>query len=392
MTLPIFKPFCMDFFKITSTFYSILSLILFGYVALLIISKRDKLALVTRFIILIELIVLFSTLFNHGSLGNAFYNIISILYVALLIDWCVKNKLAVPMIKSMMLHLELCTYINLFTLLIGPNGFFYRSHIAYGTTQEWLLGSDHYFVIWAIPSFLISWIYKEYTGNTVRSYLLIIMTGLTQLIRGSTTGLVGVAIFFAWLLLPVLRRIITPFRGMIVISFLCLSIVILQQSDFLNPIIVGVLGKDMTYTNRLGIWNNAIQAILTRPLTGYGILYNEQTVDLLGVFSNGFRWEGAVHCHCQYLQVAFESGITGLILYMVSIVSALLKSHRCKNKNLSQSAMVCIFILGIISITEVYEYPLMYMLFILPFYSEELCIQLMLPKTNKVVKLRNNSI
>lgn len=372
LTLPIFRPISMNFFPVTTTFYLWLSIATFVYIALEVIKFRMKLSSETNCIFLMEGIAFIGTILNHGSLNNAFTSIIDLMYVALLINWSVKKYRTGSLVRNMMLHLELCTYINFITLLLKPDGFFSRTIAGYGRSKEWFLGSDHYFVVWAIPAFLIAWIFKEYTGDKKRSYLLITITAITQVIRGSSTGIVGIAIFFIWMLLPFIRKLMTPFRCVVVATILFFSIVYLQNSDFLAPIVVGVLGKDMTFTNRLEIWDNAIKAIMARPFIGHGMLYNEQVVDLLGMLRSGFRWEGATHCHCQFLQVGFKSGLTGLVLYITSIVLSFAKCRKCENRNIAQAATVCMFIFCIISVTEVYEYPQMYLLFILPYYINEI--------------------
>ena len=43
----------------------------------------------------------------------------------------------------------------------------------------------------------------------------------------------------------------------------------MRNADFLEPLIVNVLGKDMTFTSRLGIWDNAIKAIIEKPIIGH---------------------------------------------------------------------------------------------------------------------------
>ena len=385
LTLPIFRPMSMSFFSVTTIAYFLLLIASFIYVVLDTIKFQIKLSPIIYSLILMEGLTFIATVINAGSLISAVNNAVGLVYVAFLINWCIRKENVFSVIHCMMVHLELCTYINFITLILRPDGFFSRTIAGYGKTHEWFLGSNHYFIIWAIPSFLIAWIYKEYTGEKKRSFLLIFVTAITQIINGSSTGKVGVAIFFIWMLLPFLRKIMTPFRCAVVATILFFSIVYLQNSDFLAPIVVGVLGKDMTFTNRLEIWDNAINAIVASPLIGYGMLYNEQVVDLLGMLRNGFRWEGATHCHCQFLQVGFKSGITGLVLYIISIVLSFAKCRKCENRNIAQAATVCMFIFCIISITEVYEYPQMYLLFILPYYINEICEQMCCVQSRETV-------
>ena len=375
LTIPVVKPMSMSFFSLTNNLYLVASLLTFCYILMDMLMAKLKMHLITKLVIALEMIVLLASIVNGGPLRDTILSVIGLSYIALLINWSVEKKFAGTLIKSMVFQLELCTYINFLTLILRPEGFFSRSIAAYGRTQEWFLGSDHYFVVWAIPAFLIAMIYKDLFGDSKRSYCLVAFTVLTQFISGSSTGLVGVIIFLIWLVVPVLRKIITPTKSIILAVFLFITIVYMQQSDFLEPIIVDLLGKDMTYTNRLEIWNNAISAIGKSPFFGYGILTNKNIVDLLGQLNNGFRWEGATHCHDQYLQIGLMSGLIGLGVYVGSIVHSFWHCRKCINKNISSAATVCLLIFCIISITEVYQYALMYMLFILPCYLDEISFQ-----------------
>lgn len=147
------------------------------------IKNKIKIHLVTQCMILLEIIIFISTAINSGSMRNAVDNAILIVYAAIFINYCAEKNRIFLLIKSMMLHLELCTYINLVTVIMKPDGFFTRTISAYGKTQEWFLGSDHYFVVWAIPAFLIAILYCELTGDKKRSYFLICATIVTQFIR-----------------------------------------------------------------------------------------------------------------------------------------------------------------------------------------------------------------
>ena len=80
LTLPLFKPLSMDFFPVTSSFYSILSIVTFVYVLLETIKNKIKIHLVTQCMILLEIIIFISTAINSGSMRNAVDNAILIVY------------------------------------------------------------------------------------------------------------------------------------------------------------------------------------------------------------------------------------------------------------------------------------------------------------------------
>ena len=178
LTLPIFRPMSMSFFSVTTIAYFLLLIASFIYVVLDTIKFQIKLSPIIYSLILMEGLTFIATVINAGSLISAVNNAVGLVYVAFLINWCIRKENVFSVIHCMMVHLELCTYINFITLILRPDGFFSRTIAGYGKTHEWFLGSNHYFIIWAIPSFLIAWIYKEYTGEKKRSFLLIFVTAI----------------------------------------------------------------------------------------------------------------------------------------------------------------------------------------------------------------------
>lgn len=321
-------------------------------------------------IVLLEVWITLSTFLNNGLLGVAWSNKIrTIALMALVIDYLSKD--IEMLLRALMLHCELCVYINLATVLVFPQGLYSRIIGPYAASQEWFLGVTNYFIIWLLPAMMIAWIYKEYFKDSKRSVCLIICCIITEIIKGSGTGLVGVFLLLILLLFPFWKKIITPFRGVLIVGVMFVVIVVLNNANFLEPIIVGLLGKDMTFSNRITIWSNAISAILSNPLLGYGIKSNEVTSSILGVFQSGFIWTGATHCHNEILQVAFLGGFVALALYFMIYYLSIRKCVRYWNSRIAQIMMYSLITLIVIGITEVYEYSETYMIMLLPFYLDK---------------------
>ncbi len=100
--------------------------------------------------------------------------------------------------------------------------------------------------------------------------------------------------------------------GVIGFSFLLVgSGIIRPLNDF-----IGKLGIDATFTNRADIWRLAYNAILERPLTGYGLKGFWQTPEL--VYSGSETWAVmAGHGHNAYLDLILTTGLPGLVLALV---------------------------------------------------------------------------
>lgn len=96
------------------------------------------------------------------------------------------------------------------------------------------------------------------------------------------------------------------------------------------PLLVGVYGKDLTFSGRTEIWAATLEAIDDHPIRGYGIggiwfnADSETTQALHGAI--GF---GASHAHNGALNLWLESGIVGLVLYILLVGRTLRLAARC---------------------------------------------------------------
>lgn len=108
--------------------------------------------------------------------------------------------------------------------------------------------------------------------------------------------------------------------GINVALFLCL--VIFNKIDFLQNIIVNVLHRDMTLTDRTIIWGITIDKILANPLTGYGM------IDGLA-FQSMLPYIIGINAHNTYLMILFDGGILlfGLFISLLVVVATEFDSY-----------------------------------------------------------------
>ena len=149
------------------------------------------------------------------------------------------------------------------------------------------------------------------------------------------------------------------------VAFLVVTIVINNSFEYLRPIVEGVLKKDMTMTNRLLIWQNAVSEIKSNLLFGHGYLMGSDAYNLLGIFP-GYIRTTATHCHCHYLQVFFEGGLISGLIYLFLCVKTLYVCGTKRRDKIFQLILIALFCFFVISITEVYENALLYFILALP--------------------------
>ena len=92
-----------------------------------------------------------------------------------------------------------------------------------------------------------------------------------------------------------------------------------------NNTLHSILKKDITFSQRVRIWNNALDAVLKSLKSlwiGYGAMNTSRAVSILGY--------GVNHAHCYYLNTTLYYGIVGLGLGLYTIYYAF--SGQTKNK------------------------------------------------------------
>ena len=120
--------------------------------------------------------------------------------------------------------------------------------------------------------------------------------------------------------------------------------------------VVGLFGKDLTFTGRTAIWQASMPAIRARPWLGYGVG---------GIFANpaqeptrsiiiqiGFI---VYHAHSSYFEIVLELGFIGMGLWLASVLLCMASGWRLLaiNPNLGQWSLLCGLMVLMISFSEV---------------------------------------
>ena len=263
-------------------------------------------------------VILFSTIINSGSIQNCIGSICSSLTMCLIfVLWLDKNP---DTLLNAFAVLEIYIYINLVTILAYPNGM-YNSGLF---DQSWFLGFKNPQIRTILPIVCMALIraYRCRGKITLSAALLVVL-------NGSSTGLVGIAVFVFLLIMfhrkyKKLPRIFNLLTMTMITGGLFLGIMAFQIQDIFSFLIVGVLGKDLNFTHRTGIWNTAIQLIGEKLLFGYGYLGDSDYASL-------FNFTVATHPHNYLLYISMTGGALLIVVWLAGIV----KASRTLNENIS---------------------------------------------------------
>ena len=358
LLFPVFETQLMQRYYPSVRLSATIRLIIVGYALLLYITKKRKISAITMCFAIIQGYIFTVSYINGRHAADLVQPLLSMFIVPLLFD-IYSDKMDI-FLRNLVIYCKVLVYGNAVSMVLFRNGIITLINPPYAPTPMWLIGVSNSLVFWLYPIIVILLV-DYFINKNVKSLIAAVLAGLMNFFSLSTTGLVGTVILFAILFLPKLRVVVTPIRiGVVGIIFFFLIIVI-GNSSFLEPLIVGILGKDMTFSNRLIIWQNAIEAIILNPIFGYGLLTRDNLIMILGRLPSGMIGEAAIHCHSEYLQIFFRYGLIGGAFWAVLLFLALIKCSR-KKSDVSLAFGVGLAIVMIMGITEVFAYPLFYLL------------------------------
>ena len=297
------------------------SLLLFFYRSF---KKQITLPTVLFFICICSLF--FSTIIQHASISSflSAWGGFFCFYVGAEIFL---NKCPVLLCKVMKGWLEIIVIINLITLVVFPGGI-PMDRIVY-------LGADSLYVwFWGFKNSICNLIIPYYAFSMTLNYLMqkkgrfpllfpSVLSLVTAILSHSTTLLISVIAIIVLLLLKnlkVIRTHINP-RNMAVIG-VCFSVLIVffNIQNIFSWLIEGVLGKDLSLSNRTFLWGYALQDISRSPFFGYGV----QTSTTFGLTRYALSFS---HCHNAILTLLYQGGLISLISYGVFFVYSIFKSE-----------------------------------------------------------------
>ncbi len=321
-------------------------------ISLILITKKKKIMSIYIYIIVYYSILFFSTIIH----GGAYYNLI--VEFIIVVTWgtifeLYKNKDNKTFWKSLEITFDIIIIINFLTIIIFPNGFYKNSS---GYSSNYFLGYDNNMITFILPALCISFInaYKEKKKINIRTIILYSISLLSIFITWSATSVFAIILLTIMLIaskLGLIKKEINIKKSFAVIITIVILLVILRIQNIFEYFIVDFLKKDLTFTGRTLIWDLFISKIKQAPLLGYGIIDNFKLIETVG----------AGHAHDLYLNIMFQSGIIGLIVFCL----ILYKTFKTLKNNGTQLAKILSLILFIYMFTFIFEaYATMPMFFI----------------------------
>ena len=322
----------------------------FYLIIFIILSNRYRLKLnnlMLPFLILVYYVYYISVTFlNHGSTRVLAREFIDCIYVCasfyIVLTWRDESLLS----GGLFIY-ETELFINLFFLIIKPEGFFYP------VTNWYTFGNNYPFLAhknvilrMLFPGlvFALALDFIKDNKKLSRTWIYLIALIITSILADSSTSIVA-TIFLAlsmlfWGNMKHNSKLISirNFNAAALIVFFI--VIVLQIATPFSIFLTGILQRDLTFTGRTLLWNEAISYIIKKPIFGYGL---EDTNIQYQRFFN--EYDSFNSCHNFYLDTVYRSGLVGLAIIFLIILQA---DKKMNNPLINEKVKVYFILLSLI--------------------------------------------
>ena len=361
LIIPFFKPRYLIYGPVNyNTYFTLLlGVALVVIIFLVIIKKKIKKNFFV--IVLYFIVLLISTSINNGDMNNAISTAIQVLTFILVVDYGLKYDTKI-FLNAVDLLLYMLVIYNLYTIFMYPNGMYIDSS---GYLDNWFLGFKNVHILVILPAITFDFINSYYKYGKLKwwNYFFLIISWISVIIVNSSTSIIGLTAVSAFIIFNKLfnkTRIlnIKNYTVAYIISFF--GIIILRVQNLISFIVVDILKKDLTFTNRVYIWDGVMRLISDKPLLGYG-------VETSATRMTRIPEQLSLHAHNQILEIIYKSGFIGFTIFVYIVYLAYKELMKYKETIISKFLSIVMFAWMIMMLTEAYAYEYFMYFFVICF-------------------------
>ena len=233
-------------------------------------------------------------------------------------------------VNILMQVVEVLNYVNLFFMILYPNGMYHSvtgiygdevirntgTFVRTGTTRvHWLLGHQTVLIKFILPalciSILYSYIVKGSNRLVIRSKLLIFVCLIETIIANSATNYLVIALVCGIYLVQKIKFRIDIKYIFVGILMLYAFFYFTANDEWLNSFLEwlsNIMGRRVIISSRIVVWNNTISTWLDSIILGQGYL-NESNIEIWKRLSLG-------NPHSSFLWILFEGGVIAFAIFV----------------------------------------------------------------------------
>lgn len=356
LTLPHLKSGFFEQFDLLDTLIDGWRIASFIIVCIWYFFIRKKISKIVILLCVIESYLLIDTIFQRGNIYGCAKSAFSILGIALLYDMLEDFK--DEFLRAQLFCFETVIYINLFTEIAFPSGLYQGTLYS----ANWFLGYYNTHTRYFIPALMIAYIYMNYSGKKIRTYLLtaaIFVSAILVWSGGVVCALGSMAI--TYMIFKNRTAVFNYFNYWLLHIVFFVLVILMKFQNYFKWLIDGLLGKWGSLTGRMLVWQAGLALVKASFLFGYGVEYDE-------IRKRHFVW--AVHSHNQLLEILCQGGIIYLALMVWLIVMTGKRLSPYRNHEMVKAMSAAFLGWCVHSLVEPYTTAFLMGMFVIGYHSE----------------------
>lgn len=299
------------------------------FIFLALINKRVSRLTILMFVV--SVIPAFVTFLQGGNYYKAIAFICNITGSILWTEFIGKKRPA-AVVDTLAVLLELLIYANLLTIFLVPGGLYhFVQSTGWQSDKVWLFGLRNGHTMYLVLGVFFSSLRYYYSGRRMRDMLRLIAVHICAIVTvymlESGGGYIVFALYYILLLICLIfKKLRIDFSIAIlfnVVLFFLLTTLSVSMG-FAN--LLALIGKDVTMSGRLRIWQEMWAHILEKPLFGYGYMRDEDLYWLMKIAA------GSVSGHNLMIDIFFMGGAATYAIFVASFFEIRRRLNGIKDK------------------------------------------------------------
>lgn len=310
-----------------------------------------------------------STVANGGSIISWFGPACGMMatYFVLELMWNVGGRTAYEFLESLFKALVVFLIVNVVSyLLVGHTMF---ANVSF-------LGIDNRWIYFYLPLVAVSFLLDGARGKRpqLRSWVLwgVCLVHLSLVFSaGAMIAFLALPVIYVACRTVIRVKWIKPYLGrFLLVIFFLLNVLLVSGVllRWLSPIIVDVLGKDITLAGRTWLWKVVGAEVSAKPLIGHGVFPLKETVEFFSMSTGGVSGTAVNHPHNFILYFAFRGGIPAALLFVAFLFASGLAIDRMEDVNVRLAFMTFVGTLFIAATIDSFDFSLIWLLLGLPLF------------------------
>ncbi len=314
-----------------------------------IFIHRVKIASWIYWFIVLQLFFIVSSIICND---NLIYAIKRIAYsvVLLLVLEVNKKRNYLLCIKCLCFVMSCYAIINLYTLFAYPNGLYVDKM---GFKNCWFLGYDNVTAAIILTGASLGIIISKNSKSTITKLLVIGLTVSCLLYTIKLNIATAIIMIIAYVCVIIANEMIFYHHKKITAVILTLtSIIVFFVLQFIGVSelfggLFKLLGKSATLTGRTLLWAKALRDIMASKWIGYGVQDGTVLIRHFNIYFAG-------HLHSYFLQVLYEGGIIGFVIFVIVLFKSALSADRYKENAMYSYVLAGFFMILVAFQVEAY--------------------------------------